>query len=87
MRLTPVLGVVARCHLLFLILSILELKFQQLFALLRVDMLPLLEVLYLNQQLLLVHLSFHVIEHGYGNVIDDLQLFVNLRQHEYFLRD
>ena len=48
-------------------------------------MLPLLEVLYLDQQLLFVHFSFHVIEHRYGYVIDDLKLFVNLRQHEYFL--
>ena len=48
-------------------------------------MLPLLEVLYLNQQLLFVHLSFYIIEHRYGDVIDDLKLFINLRQHEYFL--
>ena len=50
-------------------------------------MLPLLEVLYLDQKLLFVHLSFHIIEHRDGDVIDDLKLFVNLRQHEYFLCD
>ena len=50
-------------------------------------MLPLLEVLYFYQKLLFVHLSFHIIEHRDGDVIDDLKLFVNLRQHEYFLCD
>ena len=87
LRFAAILCLHSRLHAKLLVAPILELQLEQLLALGRVELLPLAEVSNLDQQLLLVHLSFHVIEHGYGNVIDDLQLFVNLRQHEYFLCD
>ena len=61
----------SRLHAELLVAPILELQLEELLALGRVQLLPLAEVSNLDEELLLVHLPLHVVEHANRNVIDD----------------
>ena len=79
LRFAAILCLHSRLHAELLVAPILELQLEELFALGRVELLPLAEVSNLDQQLLLVHLSLYIVEHCNWNVIDDFKTFVYFR--------
>lgn len=66
--------------LLLLLAAELGLEGEQLLPLLRVELLTLAEMSDLDHELLLVHLSLHVVEHGDVSVVEHLQALLWLRE-------
>ena len=79
LSLASILRCISGLNMHLLVLAIHELQLQQLVSLLSVKLFSLFEMGNLDEQLLLVHLSLHLVEHGDRNVINHLQLLVYLR--------
>ena len=67
--------------LVFLVFPELEFELEKFLAFFSVHVFTLFEMSNLDHELLLVHLPLHLVEHGYWDVVDDLELLVYLGQH------